>query len=82
MSHLHPLVEHLLFGDIDEMPLGILKIKLSEMGDCWTDPSGLNEEQQTRLATAATVQAWIEGRLHKGGFIYDPARDKESDRIK
>ncbi len=78
MNELHPIVLHLIYGDIDEMPLVVL-------GNECPSPSifaQLDTEQRTRLAAAATVQAWIEGRLHKGGFIYDPARDKESDRIK
>jgi hypothetical protein len=59
------LVSHLIYGDIEEMPLSIL-------GD--NCPSAeyyntLDREQQTRLAAAATVLAWSQGRLHPSGFL-------------
>jgi hypothetical protein len=59
------LVNHLIYGDIEEMPLSIL-------GDNCPDPdyyNGLDREQQTRLAAAATVLAWSQGRLHPSGFL-------------
>lgn len=65
-SSLEPIVAHLLYGDIDEMPLDVL-------GDeCPTVEAynKLDVEQSTRIAAAATVQAWIERRLHKGGYIW------------
>jgi hypothetical protein len=58
---LHPLVIHLIYGDIDEMPLDILG------GECPTQDEyqRLDTEQATRLQAAATVQAWLNGRLHR-----------------
>ncbi len=59
------LIQHLLYGDIEEMPLSVL-------GDeCPTSEeyNAMNAEQQTRLAAAATVAAAMEGRLHPSGFL-------------
>jgi hypothetical protein len=59
------LVNHLIYGDIEEMPLSIL-------GDDCPDVeyyNTLDREQQTRLAAAATVLAWSQGKLHPSGFL-------------
>ena len=61
------LVSHLIYGDIEEMPLSIL-------GDDCPDTSyynTLDRERQVRLAAAATVLAWSQGRLHPSGFLLD-----------
>lgn len=74
---MHPLVRHLIYGDIGEMPLNVL-------GDeCPTqeDYQRLETEQETRLQAAATVQAWLEGRLHHSGYIHDPQRHGEGDKV-
>ena len=63
------LVSHLIYGDIEEMPLSIL-------GDDCPDTNyynTLDREQQVRLAAAATVLAWSQGRLHPSGFLLDNA---------
>ena len=64
------LVSHLIYGDIEEMPLSIL-------GDDYQDTNyynTLDREQQVRLAAAATVLAWSQGRLHPSGFLLDNAK--------
>lgn len=74
---LHPLVRHLIYGDIGEMPLNVL------CDECPTqdDYHRLDVEQDTRLQAAATVQAWFEGRLHKGGYLHDHEIHAEADRV-
>ena len=74
---LDPLVMHLIYGDIEEMPLQIL-------GDeCPTNEAynKMDAEQCIRVAAAATVQAWIERRLHKGGYIWDEGRHRPEDLV-
>ena len=60
-KQLHPIVVHILFGDIHEMPYSIL-------GDAINLQFPLDKEQRCRVAIAANVQAWIEGKLHKNGY--------------
>jgi hypothetical protein len=65
---LHPIVKHLLYGDIDEMSLSVLN------EECPTQESYnmSDTEQCVRLAAAAaTIQAWLEGKLYKGGYLFD-----------
>jgi hypothetical protein len=59
------LVSHLIYGDIEEMPLSVL-------GDECPDAeyyNALDREQQIRLAAAATVKACLDGMLHPSGFL-------------
>ena len=62
------IVQHLIYGDIEEMPLSILG------DDCPSAEqfAGLDQEQQTRLASAATVLACLQGRLHPSGYLITP----------
>lgn len=76
-SPLHPLVEHLIYGDIGEMPLNIL----GEECPSQEDYQRLGVEEDTRLQAAATVQAWLNDCLHKNGYIHDPERHEPSDLI-
>lgn len=60
------LIQHLLYGDVHEMPLSVL-------GDECPDAAAYNkmdEEQQLRLQIAATIKAWSEGKLHKSGYLW------------
>lgn len=53
----------ILYGDIDETPLDVIKerCKLDENGDVdWYWVSSLDEEQQTRMAIAATLKSMKE----------------------
>ncbi len=73
-KQLHPIVAHILFGDIHEMSYSIL-------GDAINPQSALDEEQQFRVAVAANVQAWIEGKLHKNGYEWSMKQHTPQDRI-
>lgn len=73
-KELHPLTMHILYGDIHEMPLDVLH------GEVETE-DGLDSEQACRVACAATVQAWIEGRLHRAGFKWDESAHRLEDRV-
>lgn len=74
---LHPIVLHLLYGDIDEMPLSFLG------SECPTQDSfqKMDEEQRIRFQVAATIQAWMDGKLHKKGFIHDPSRHADEQLV-
>ena len=73
------IVRHILYGDIYEMPLSILK------SECPTDKQYDSRkgdlERETRLSAAATVQAWLKGNLHRNGYIWDPRLHSPRDRI-
>lgn len=61
------LIDHIIYGDIDEMPLSIL-------GDeCPIEfyYNKMDSEQQTRLACAATIKAFFENKLHKSGYLFN-----------
>jgi len=77
VKRLHPLVTHLLYGDIEEMPLAVLDVECpdTEKYDL------LDTEQKTRLAAAATVQAWLNGRLHVNGYLWNAAVHSPADRV-
>jgi len=62
---LDQLARHLIYGDIEEMTLSILG------DDCPSDEqfAGMDQEQRTRLAAAATVLACLQGRLHPKGYL-------------
>lgn len=69
------LIRHLLFGDIDEAPLSAVSEELAESAASrqW------DEEQRTRIAAAATVRLFFEGRLHEnGGAMPEQRRRKKS----
>lgn len=53
---INDLIQHILYGDIDEVPLRILD------DDCPDDITyhQFDTEQQTRLAVAATIKKWFE----------------------
>ncbi len=52
------LILKLIYGDIDEAPLSVLG-PASMSFDEW---QGLDDEQRTRLAAAATVAEYFEGK--------------------
>lgn len=68
---INQLVSHLIYGDIEEMPLSVLGDDCPD-GDYYNT---LDREQQIRLAAAATVQACLDGRLHPSGFLLDNVGD-------
>ena len=74
-SKLPPIVNHILYGDIHEMPLNVLG------KECPRTPLKLTIEQEVRLAMAATIQAWLKGRLHRGGYLWDSKLHFPKDRI-
>jgi len=74
---LHPLVTHLLYGDIEEMPLAVLDVECPDREKY----ESLDTEQQIRFAAAATVQAWLAGRLHINGYLWRADLDLPQDRV-
>lgn len=71
---LHPLAEHMLYGDIEEMPLDVIGAEDTDMGT-------LDTEQCIRLAAAATVQAYFDGILHRGGYRWDANVHAKKERL-
>ena len=57
----HPIVYHILYGDINEMPLDVL-------GDDGVHCDDEDIEQRVRCQAAASVAAWLQGRLHRSGL--------------
>lgn len=70
-QQLSNIVMHLLFGDIDEMTLAVL----GQIAPTQKELDELDREQHIRLQCAATVQAWIENRLHFNGRLFDKDKD-------
>lgn len=70
----HPIVDHILYGDIDEMPLDVL-------GDDGVHCDDEDVEQRVRGQAAASVAAWLQGRLHRSGFLHDPELHRADDLI-
>lgn len=70
----HPIVDHILYGDIGEMPLDVLA---DDDMHCEHD----DIEQLVRSQAAASVAAWLQGRLHRGGFLHDPEIHSYDDLI-
>lgn len=58
---IHPIVAILLYGDIDEVPLRVLKSHCPSFEKFKT----MDDEQKTRLAAAAFIQQWFDN----GGFL-------------
>lgn len=77
-KQLADIVMHLIFGDIDEMTLAVL----DQIAPTREELEGLDWEQHIRLRCAATVQAWIENRLHSNGRLFDPKKDNPMDLLK
>jgi len=67
VKELHPLTEHILYGDIHEMPFDIFGEETATK--LLNNPDAEDLEAQTRIAVAANVQAWTEGRLAAGGQL-------------
>lgn len=59
------LLNHLIYGDIDEVDLSILGNDRPK-GEKFLK---LDDEQYTRLCAAATVKAYFENKLHRGGYL-------------
>lgn len=56
----HPLVDLIIYGDIDETPWDVLGHDLTDVPKHMEFVNSLDEEQILRLNIAATVQKWIE----------------------
>ena len=52
----HPLVCHIIYGDIGEVPLSVLGVNRPNAATLAT----MDDEQRIRLAAAATLQQWLD----------------------
>lgn len=59
------LISHLVYGDIDEVPLSIL----GDDSPGFEEYNKMDVEQRTRLAAASTVSAFFDDRLLQGGSL-------------
>lgn len=75
---IHPLVNFIIYGDINEMHHNIL----GEHYCSDNDGDGLDDEQMLRLNIASAVQAYFEGKLHKNGYLFNEKLHKPQDLIK
>lgn len=71
---LFPIVTHLIYGDTEEIDLGVL-------GEIGAGDDELDIEQLIRLQAAASVQAWLEGRLHRHGYLHANEFHSPDDKI-
>lgn len=72
------IINHLIYGDIDEMPLDVLGDECPNS----VDFGKMDMEQIIRLQSAATVLSWLRGELHKCGYKFNKKQHKEKDRLK
>ena len=71
------IISHFIYGDFEEMPLSVLGEECPSLEEY----AKMDVEQQLRLQVAATLIAYKDNKLHKGGYLFDEKIHKKEDLI-